>query len=238
MSIPFDHWISCASKITKTCSKLASKLTESNGLSYEENFETCLALEIERMKLISTVALQLQDDYADEVAAYGNGKCRAFWITVRPKPDVSFETFYKTVYSFANRIILKQYTMVFEQKGVDMATMGHGFHMHMAVKEATWRSKCDALRDTKSTFAHVCPGGQGVTVDPIRKEKDLAANMKNMLEWASKDGHKIVTKEMDIAWRESLGLEPFYEVGGLSSTHGPKDSPGIPPPPTTTVEFV
>ena len=83
----------------------------------------------------------------------------------------------------------------------------------------------------------MCPGGQGVEVEPVRKEKDLKKVMSYMLEWASKDGHKIVTKQMDIAWRESLGLQPFYEVGDLTSPDGHKDSPGIPTPTTITVEF-
>ena len=223
-----SNWISAASKVIRDAKRTASQLTEVNGLTYEQNYETCCALEREKMKEIATMALQLQDDYAETVIKYGNGKCKAYWITVRPAPDVSWEQFYKTVVDYSKRKTLKQYTLVFEQKGTDPTTMGTGFHMHMVLTDTTWRSKADTLTYTKSTFAHVVPGGVGIDVVPCKTTKDVERELSYILNWTSSDGHKILTKEMDIAWRESLGLEPFYEVGCLSSPTGTKNSPGIP----------
>lgn len=140
-----------------------------------------------------------------------------YFITVRPNEnDIEFKQFYDDVQKFIQRRCFKNYHLVFEQKSIE-PPYGKGFHCHIHA-EMTQRSKGEVLRDTQSTFKH-CASANCIQVDILKTNDDVQRNLKYMLEWESADGHKIVTKDADIAWRESVRLLPVYT--------GPN---GVPPP--------
>ena len=227
-TLKMANWISAASKMRKKCTKLAYQYSEVNGLDFETNYNNIFEIEMNEMDEIYKISLQMKRRY-DKIVEEDNESAKAYFVTVRPDPAVPFETFKAKVEDFASRKVLEDYTLVFEQKGEDEATQGEGFHMHMLLEKTSLRSKADILRAAQSTFKHLA-APQCCRVDRCKTVKDVDRVKSYILEWASEDGHKDLTKQMDIAWRESRGLKPFYGVGGLSSTHGPIDSPGIPPP--------
>ena len=221
-------WISAASQMDKVCDKYATAML-GIGQAYETAYENMLTLERNKMKRIGKLACVLMDDFQEVQDDHGSKKAlHTYFVTVRPKPTATWEEFFDATVRFSQRKPLHTYTLVFEQKGVDPITMGEGFHMHMLIEETSFRSKADVLRAAQSTYADIT-AANCVKVDALKTVKDVETALAYIMEWSSKDGHKAETKNMDIAWRSSLGLDPSYG-GGLSSTCGPKISEANTPP--------
>lgn len=132
---------------------------------------------------------------------------RASWyfVTVRPKPGVSFDDFYDVTHKYVNRRFMVDYKLSFEQKSLEGS--GEGFHVHI-VCDTKHRSKGECLRDTLSTFRCVAADNcveVGVTSNPV------ALVSKYLVAYASDDGHKEPTKDGDAAWRAKMRLESLYD---------------------------
>jgi len=130
-----------------------------------------------------------------------------FFITVRPNETViKFEDFKNKVMTFLKRKMFVSYTMSLEQKGTSEDDLGKGFHCHI-VAHVTCRSKGEVLRNTISTFKD-CTVANCIKVIVANNPKGIID--KYLIEYASDDNHKIVTKEWDVLWREREGLLPLY----------------------------
>lgn len=145
---------------------------------------------------------------ATDMGLYADKLKQTYFITIRPNEnDITFSDFFTLVHKFVSRKCFKTFTLVFEQKAIE-PPYGKGFHCHIQAN-MTQRSKTEVLRDTQSTFKH-CASANCIQVDIIKTPDDAARNLSYILEWQSADGHKEVTKNADIAWREQLGLLPSY----------------------------
>lgn len=161
-----------------------------------------LEREITEFGNILEIAQLLHEKY-EEVTG---GKTRNwYFVTVRPKPGVTFEDFYILTYRFVNRAFMLDYKLVFEQKSTE--GNGDGFHIHL-VCNTKHRSKGELLRDTQSSFNKVADANC-IDVKPTRNPEDMFN--KYCIEYASDDGHKIVTKEGDAIWRNKMNLANVYE---------------------------
>lgn len=153
------------------------------------------------------VAMRYQEIYMEVT---GMSMTNWYFITVRPDESlIDFEGFYAIVNKFIQRKCIDEFTLSFEQKGIEDNELGKGFHMHIVVKprDGSWRSKGEVLRDTKSTFA-CCAAANCIEVIPTRKPENIINGY--MIEYTSEDGHKEVTKDSDARWRSILGLDPTY----------------------------
>lgn len=163
--------------------------------------EAMLNSERERFRDILTIAQLLTEDYCEVT---NKSKDNHFFITIRPKDDTPFETFYALIYKFVNRAFMISYTLSFEQK--DPEGSGKGYHAHI-VCDTKHRSKGECLRDTKSTFSSVCEPNC-IEVKPTRNPDDIINNY--MIAYHSDDGHKEVTQNGDKLWRDNMKLEHIY----------------------------
>lgn len=142
-------------------------------------------------------------EIASEMGLIQDKVYNTFMITIRPEcKKVSFEKFYDDVYDYLERKMFcgkHIYAVRFEQKGTSDETLGHGFHVHI-ISETNCRSKGEVLRNTISTFKNYC-AANCIQVDLCKNPEET--KQKYLIDYESKDGHKIVTKEWDDKWRAS-----------------------------------
>lgn len=160
---------------------------------------------------------------------HGESVTGNYAVCIKPRTDVKFEDFYKTCEKLDRQTLFKEYTLVFEQNGLDMTELGKGFHVHIITTDVNSRSAPDIKRKVLSCFNKHC-GDAGVKVQHLQTSKDLEQTLGYILERKSKDGHKLALTPFDMAWRAQWGLEPSYEKGGLPRLTAPKtpmESPSL-----------
>lgn len=143
-----------------------------------------------------------------------------YFISVRPKPSVTFDEFYKVTYKYVTRAFMISYKCSFEQKSE--TGNGDGFHVHI-VCDTKHRSKSECLRDTISSFRKVCEENC-IDVQTTRNPDDIVNNY--LLNYKSDDEHKAPTQEGDRIWRERLGLANLYDNDLPNSLTRCLSSPG------------
>jgi len=155
-----------------------------------------------RFRDILAIAQLLHEDY---VEVTGGKAHNWYFITVRPKPGISFEEFYILTYKFVNRAFMLDYKLVFEQKS--LTGEGDGFHLHM-ICNTKHRSKGEILRDAKSSFNKVADENC-VCVKTTRNPEEMFT--KYCIEYQSDDNHKEATRDGDRIWRNKMNLADVYE---------------------------
>lgn len=176
-------------------------------------------IERERAKFrdILEIAQLLHEDYVEVTKSTAHNW---FFITIRPRPGITFEEFYILTYKFVNRAFMLDYKLAFEQKSA-LGT-GDGFHVHI-VASTKHRSKGECLRDCKSSFSKVADENC-VCVKTTRNPEEIVT--KYLTEYESDDQHKIATKDGDAIWRNKMNLADLYEndlpkgIPVLSSSSG------------------
>ena len=177
-------------------------------LAGKQAYDDVVKREINEFKEILIIARQLHDVYVEETSLTTSN---CYWVTIRPNEKlINFEKFKIMVFKYLNRLCIDKWTMVFEQVGKSLETLGEGFHCHTLIwpKQGRWRSHGEILRDTQSTFAK-CTAGNCIEIIPTRNPHDIIN--KYLVEHTSKDGHKDETTAWDILWREKMGLNLLYE---------------------------
>lgn len=184
------------------------KFDEQGYPAMDDGFDAITAgaefIEGERAKFrgILEIAQLLHADYEEVVS---KKTTNWYFVTVRPKPGVTWEQFYILTYKYVRRAFMVEYKLSFEQKSQEGT--GEGFHVHI-VCNTKHRSKGEILRDTISTFTKVADANC-VDVKPTRNPEDIVNNY--LLEYKSDDDHKTGTKEGDRIWRERINLKDLYE---------------------------
>lgn len=199
-SLIFAH----AKSIYNKKKRYESELRDIHGLDFDTTNATNNLIEAERtrFKEILAIAQLLHEDYVEATGAKAHNW---HFVTVRPKPGVTFEEFYILTYKFVNRSFMLDYKLVFEQKNPE--GNGEGFHMHM-ICSTKHRSKGELLRDAKSSYAKVADENC-VCVKPTRNPEEMFT--KYCIEYQSDDDHKIATKNGDAIWRTKMNLADVYE---------------------------
>lgn len=205
--------ITLGARISKEANKLMNmhvRMSQELGTECTITMEECI-LRAQKSSVnyavIGQTAVAMMKDKFLELGLIENKAARTFFITIRPDTNkVTFENFYNDVRVWTLRKCVQNYTLTFEQKGTNEETLGQGFHVHIVAK-MTQRSKGEVARDTHSSFK-AYTAAQCVQVD-ICQNPDQHIQ-RYLIDYESKDGHKIVTKEWDTIWRTNLSLEPTY----------------------------
>lgn len=214
-SLIFAH----AKSIYNKSKRYESELRDIHGDGFDTSAGVARLIENERSRFrdILSIAQLLHEDY---VEVTGGKAHNWYFITIRPKPGITFEEFYILTYKFVNRAFMLDYKLVFEQKS--LTGEGDGFHLHM-ICNTKHRSKGEILRDAKSSFNKVADENC-VCVKTTRNPEEMFT--KYCIEYASDDGHKEATRDGDRIWRNKMNLADVYEndlpraVPVLSSSSG------------------
>lgn len=202
-SLIFAHAKSIYNKTNRHVAQ-QRELAESAGTDFDASTTRTKFIEGERAKFrgILEIAQLLHEDYR---VVTQQETTNHFFITVRPRPSVTFDDFYKLTYKYVNRAFMISYKLSFEQKSLDGT--GEGFHCHI-VCSTKHRSKGECLRDTISSFRKVCEENC-IDVQTTRNPEDIINNY--LLGYKSEDGHKSPTQIGDNKWRNKLGLAEIYD---------------------------
>lgn len=193
-------------------SKTRFLMLANTELSYEEAKQSATddaMIEFREVLRIKT----LIDDIMFELK--GNLK-QTYFITVRPDTKkITFKNFMILCNKYFSRKCFNTFLYSYEQKGTSPETLGQGFHIHI-IAEMTFKSKGETLRATQSTF-NQCTAPNCVDVSLVKTQKDYENINGYLLNYESKDGHKIITKEWDTLWRQKNNLHDIYnnEFGSL-----------------------
>jgi len=212
-SLIFAHAKSIYNKTQKHVSQQRD-LAEAMGDDFDAHATRAKFIERERTKFrdILEIAQLLHEDYKEVTKLETTNW---FFITVRPRPGITFEQFYDIVHKYVKRAFMMDYKLSFEQK--DPAGSGNGFHVHI-VCYTKHRSKKECLRDTISSFRKICEENC-IDVQTTRNPEDIVTNY--LLNYKSEDEHKAPTQEGDRIWRTRIGLADLYDndlpMGCLSS---------------------
>lgn len=124
--------------------------------------------------------LKLTDDQIEDIIAniynnFYNIKTQThIGLTVRPKPDVTFDDFYKKTCKAMSKKWIVEYTLVFEQSGKNIEEIGIGFHFHALIKLPQNKKPSRAREEFFSTFgSQVGPKGIFLSKHKIYDQKGI-----------------------------------------------------------------
>lgn len=198
------NFFSAGAKMAKEIDRLKRMYEDAgNDQPIEKIEEMVLNKNIRAMKYGCQLALAYKD-VATEMGLLQSKAKNTFMITIRPEcKKINLHTFKKDVDDYLQRQMFKHiYICSFEQKGTSVDTLGHGFHVHI-IAETTCRSKGEVLRNTISTFKRYT-ADNCIQVDVCKNPESVKQDY--LIDYKSQDGHKEITKEWDILWREREGI--------------------------------
>lgn len=212
-SLIFAHAKSIRNKAKKYASSIADMdeaLGKDYKTSYEESYNQIVRNETNEFKEILYIAQELHGIYKETI---GLETSNWYFITIRPDEKLTnFIEFKSQVEKYVKRKCFIDYTLTYEQKGTSNENLGSGYHCHI-VAYTSWRSKGEALRDTKSTFNKIC-APNCIEIKPTRNPNDIIQNY--MIDYKSDDNHKIETKIWDDKWRIENKLKNIYNKNDIS----------------------
>lgn len=212
-SLIFSHSKSILNKSKRDARKMASGLSTTNE-EYELIYNQQLQMNLQMHKREFIEVLELSSELHQTFLEFKQPTDKRYFITIRPSAKAIFadsdtrQGFHSKVIDFLSRKCFVEYTAQFEQKGVSEETLGKGFHVHIVAK-MTQRSKPEVLRDTLSSWKVWIEEGwiadNCIQVETSSNGEALIQNY--LIEYKSKDDHKIETLEWDEKWREANNLE-------------------------------
>jgi len=138
------------------------------------------------------------------------------FMTVSPRPSVSFKDFKDTVDKAFKKIWITDCLWVFEQRGDnENKPVGYLPHMHALIYRKGKKMN-EFKREFLSSFKKICDVDNPDTVDNIVnfkycKDEDINKRREYML-GKKCDEYKQVKQKYDKVWREQIGVKDFYEI--------------------------
>lgn len=138
---------------------------------------------------------------------HNNGYC---FITINPKPEVSFDTFRKQVEKAVGRNMFVEVRYVYEQRGTNMDEAGKGFHAHILAKRNLSYKPSKISGNLKNTFKSVVDVNNPSLLNIQHIGEDFAKDKNEYIDGVKTGEGKDVKQEIDVEWRKSLGLSVIY----------------------------
>lgn len=176
-------------------------------LEYEYQLET-LGDSYKSMKL-------LEGSYKEQLKVktatlHNNLYC---WITINPKPTVPFLKFFEKVQKLVKRSIFTDVLYVYEQRGVDMETLGKGFHTHILAKRNLNYKPSKVAKNIRNSCKQLVGdinSNNQVNIQFIGDE--YAADKKEYILGVKTGDGKDIKQQMDIIWRQKNNLKVYYNA--------------------------
>jgi len=142
--------------------------------------------------------------------AHNNLYC---WITINPKPTVPFSKFFEKVQKMVKRSIFTDALYVYEQRGVDMETLGQGFHTHILAKRNLNYKPSKVAKNVRNSCKQLVGNinsNNQVNIQFIGEE--YAADKTEYILGAKTGDGKDIKQQMDIIWRKKNNLNVYYNA--------------------------
>lgn len=168
-------------------------------------------MEIREGKLPNDKLVKIYEGYKKNIdQKFGN----VLFITINPRPDIDLETFCKSVRKYVCKCWIDNYIYVLEQRGTNESELGKGFHCHVLLWKCDNKKSHEVIRETKNTFKNICSVDNPSVLNIKNcKEEDIHKRKNYMLGEKSTehDPTKEEKQNMDIKWRKSVNIEPYYK---------------------------
>lgn len=148
-----------------------------------------------------------------------------FFYTFNPRPDVSFDDFYKGILRIIKKKHITDGIWVIEQRGTSLEDIGKGFHFHMLFKRGKkglyeWKKELKSSISSLIGEADETKEGYNEIIErysclKIIKDEDLEKTKNYLLGSKSvkKDKTKSAKQEWDKIFREDRDLKSYYILG-------------------------
>lgn len=210
------NFFTAAHKEDRELLKMKKQWESIHGDSPDEDvcnkFEELLDAKFDRVYRRAVRRMLMAREINEELGLTSSTVKQTYMITIRPEcKKISFDKFYKEISTLVKRKCFLDYQLSFEQKGMTLDTLGHGFHVHI-VAHMTQKSKGQVLRDIKSSMGCGKPNAwiidNCIQVDVCKNPEETVQNY--LIDYKSKDNHKETTKEWDDIWRSNVGIKNIY----------------------------
>lgn len=132
------------------------------------------------------------------------------FITINPRPDVSFLIFRKKIEKLVNRKMFLKYLYVYEQRGTSNTDAGKGFHAHILAQRSLDYKPSWVEKNIKNTCKGLCDVNNNKLLNIQKIGEDFARDKKIYIMGQNKNGEgKNQKQQLDIIWRNNLGI-PSY----------------------------
>lgn len=221
----FAHAKSIRRKAKNAAAEFRDLGSDNPDESYTRMYNSIVERERAEFQKILEIAQLLHSDYMEIT---NTSTTNWYFLTVRPRPEISLPDFWTCVYKWTQRVCMISYKLSFEQKNLE--GNGDGFHVHI-VCQTKHRSKGECLRDAKSTFRSVA-AENCINVKPTRNPENIINDY--LIDYIAEDEHKEETKAADAAWRSSIGISHIYDD---AETPLPKHLPKVEVLSTPVIKF-
>ncbi len=158
---------------------------------------------------LKTTLCGMEEELKKKMAEEHNNKYMFF--TINPKPSVKLEDFRKVLKKSVTKTCFTDYLYVLEQRGINSATAGKGFHAHILVKRNLAYKPFKCKKNMQNTFSKMCDVSKEALFNVKYLNTEWAVDKVNYISTGGKTGEgKEVKQNIDVWWRQKKNIEPYY----------------------------
>jgi len=159
------------------------------------------------------VPKRLQDVLLDERA-----RCQTkppYWfVTVNPRPDVTFEQLSNQVCKYVTSVTVKHYFYVYEVRKADFTGMHAHILLHTTMLPAAFK------RQTQNCFKKICDYTNCHILNMKNIDESIVPDKINYMLGEKKD-LKLAGVDFSVKWRNENYIEQYYEPGPGNKNRSP-----------------
>ncbi len=134
------------------------------------------------------------------------------FITVNPKPEITFEEFMKKMEKLINRNIFTNGLYVYEQRGSTEEDAGKGFHCHLLCERNLNYKPTKVVSCIKNTCKSLCNVKDKRLLNIQLIGEEFAQDKRQYIMGHNKTGEgKSVKQNIDTYWRKKNNLKEYYK---------------------------
>lgn len=162
----------------------------------------------EKYKNIKEYEKELKDKKQELISKeHNNGYC---FITINPPDSVSLKDFKAAVEKLVVRNIYSHSIYAYEQRGTSSQDMGRGRHCHILCKRNLMYKPSKVAELTKNTFKKIVDIKNPALLNIQHIGEDFAKDKQDYIVGEKTGDGKDQKQLLDIPWRQSVDLEPYY----------------------------
>jgi len=136
------------------------------------------------------------------------------FITINPRPDVPFDDFKSIMEKISRKKWLQRYLYVFEQRGDTPENAGLKPHAHLILYR-DGKKPSQVIREISNSVKHITnvEHDEIFNVRFVNEEDQSVKNVFNYVLGTKASVDKHAKQEIDILWREQIGIKKYYSKG-------------------------
>lgn len=169
--------------------------------------------QLENIDLFSTKLKKIEENNKmklKELHAKNNNN-GYMWVTINPKPDVTFANFKKKVDKISTKTCFADVLYVFEQRGSTKDGLGKGFHAHMLIKRNVKYKPIKLKQNIKNSCKNIVGNiNNDCQLNIQIVGEDYAKDKQEYILGIKTGEGKSAKQQYDKIWRHENQLEKFY----------------------------